>query len=113
MGIPLALGVGSAAGVVEGVLIVALATPERYRRTDERDRPARRRGWAFIWAFVACLGIAVSWRNSPLLMAILLAWVAPVSTWAPAVLGAVRTLPSTWLRGRRRRLRIPITSLVI
>ena len=78
MGIPLALGVGSAAGVVEGVLIVALATPERYRRTDERDRPARRRGWAFIWAFVACLGIAVSWRNSPLLMAILLAWVAPM-----------------------------------
>jgi len=75
---PVAACVGAMGGVLEGVLILAFVTPERYRRSDEVDAPVRDRRWVPVWTVLACVAIAVSWRTSPVFMTILLVWMAPM-----------------------------------
>lgn len=72
LGVPAAASIGAVVGVAEGALVLALATPGRYRRSEERGLPIRRRAWVPLWTTVVCTLIAVSWRSTPGFLSVLL-----------------------------------------
>jgi len=76
LGVPAAASIGAIIGATEGALVLALATPKRYRRPDECGLPVRRRAWVPLWTTVVCALIAVSWRLMPAFLSILLMSVA-------------------------------------